>query len=347
MTAEQLHKAIFNSFKVTDEIQFAQQFERLLNYILYDKDIKPKGRANSMTKALDELLNEDIKAEIKSRLVAMYPELSENFTGADLFSSSTIKTGDMLENLLGELGKVLAETTIDVSEIDGWDTMTAVTGRDRRIIQIPNVLVKSFFKTVGRKIYEDMPADTWYSTSKQMKADINYNNLSMNVNINGKINPWVEKLLTTALSAKNYNSLPVHLEKIYVGQAYAGIVDFLSANGRKRNFNEILNLYTYYMEHDAESAFFAHLSHIIRIQALVGAGQTQVDTKAAITRGPAVIPDYLIINVRAQNKIYVRSTHAIIQSMQTMYLSSDVTPFTRIGVGYTVSGGSQGKLYHE
>lgn len=342
MKITDLHKQIFDAFKPDHDDKFiAEALEDLLDFLLYNKEKNINKPVNNIAQALDNMYNDEIRKELFKRLSKKFPFISESSTGQDLVGKSSLETGDLFEFLLDDLGKMITEQNSSTEIIN----LSSVTGQDRRIIEVPEQFAKDFLTRQSRKTYEGSIEDSKHSPSKQMKTDIDWNNLTMGISIEGEFSAEIQKILSSSFSAKNYNSLPVHLEDVIPQQAYAGMVNFLNGSG-KYSDTAILNMYKFYLERagkKGDDAFFKHLHHIIKIQALVGAGQTQVDTKTAVVLGPAILPRFLIINARNQSKVYVRSTRQIIQNIKKMQQQIALAN-KRISVSYNTKPGEIGEL---
>lgn len=332
MTAKEFHNAIFKRFNNTDDINIAQDLEILFNYALYgfidQSQAVDKDYINFLEKAFDSQVRSNILSALSQKF-----KFNNNNALAKLEAETANQLGDSLEAFIDLIGQSLSG-----QEISGFYTQQSVTGLDKRIVEIPEELVRKSIEYVGkrnrlsRKKYEGIDNDLRTTSAKQLKTDVDWNKLTLTTSITGQLSPRVQKLLTSTFTAKNYNKFPVHLGDVIQIQAYSGMVRFLEND--RFNYKQIIKLFEYYLKEDKENEFLQHMNHIVKIQALVGAGDIAVDATNLKVLGPAALPRFLIVNVRNQNKIYVRSTFAIINQLKKEH--SAISKKYKVAVHYKI-----------
>lgn len=350
--AKSLHSRVESQFKkdgdTKADVALAKQLEDIFNYIFYDKE-PPADQATNPVQLLSRMLNEEAKEELRKRVAARFDMEGLGVVGGNASSwqgSTNVKTGDMLEVMLDEFIQ-MAVVEYESEAFNG--TANTVTGHEKRIIMgLADESVKEIIPRASKKLTEHIPEGSRVTTPKQMKTDVDFGKLRAVLSMDTEINPDILTLLSASFTAKNYNNLPVHLENVIVSQAYAGIVYYLEGgDNRFRNIDAVLAMYKDYLERDKENDVLAHMCHIVRMQALVGVGQIAIDnTKDAILRGPAVMPKFLIVNVRkGQPRFVVRSTRAIVEAMFKEKANHSLIG-DKVEVSYTTSGNDVGRLIH-
>lgn len=339
MDINTLHNTILNKFSnSTEDEKIAEALEDLFNYLIYDKKEKI-NTDNIFTQVLLEFFNEESRLFLQSQLQKRFPFLGDL---SSLSGKNQNETGVLLENLIDIVGQMIVDPN-SINDLTLFQNQT-ITGQDQRIVALPDELVKNFYKNTDKKIrfsknkiYKSAVEDTMKPTvPKQLKTDVNWNNLTMSINLEGEINSKIVKILSASFTAKNYYKFPVHLGNVIPVQAYASMVQYLTNRDKRYTPKGIIHMYKYYLEKDQENIFLIHLTHMIKINALVGAGDLQVNSSGIV--GMTEVPKFLIINNREKEKVIVRSTKKIIEVMMKNSNESISSKISTVGVYYNSKG---------
>lgn len=354
------HAGIFSQFEnFQNDSALARQYEDVFNFLLYGTPA-PYNKTDYVS-CLQTIFEDGYKEQLKKRL-QNNPKFKDivginyDSLAVDGNYSSGRKAalnGDLFESFIDEVGKCLSEGANYLNNTQG--TVSSITGQDKRVVLLLEDWMRAASqifenrknirlsrKVTGQKEIDSLQAST---VPKQIKTDVDWNKLS--ISVTGGSEKMESLVSNSTFTAKNYDHFPVHLGDIIQVQAYASMVNFYAENDAiYSNPESIVHMFEWYLSNDKENEFFQHMNHIVKIEALTGAGDKQVSKIGTGYQviGLTTLPRFLVVNSRNQNKIYVRSTFKLINSLGAEKNPEPVPDSFVVSVEYRNTNGGLGSL---
>jgi hypothetical protein len=298
---ENLHNKMQRQFKIKPaDVKLAQDLEKFLNFIVYNKKININNMSNDLEILMDAKLIDSLREDpyILKLFNGQVPGVSKGDAGERAFALSILKilqhtTSNAVQNTEEEVLKILQGEGV----IIGKQSATII---NKKILEENEKAIKEKIgKQQSIREYTEFDA-------RAGKIDINMGKLEFV--IKSDLTPLAKKLKGITASVKNYSDFAIHLEYVDTRKAYEAIMTELYKKYTPTAINTMYNEYYAHKILDSHEIVDAHLNHIMNIYALTGYGQIYI-TQEELERKYA---KFLMYNNTEKKIIKVISTHQII-----------------------------------